>query len=110
MIKKLERKDKRKPIDKAIDEGLGMIIKNAELVGVETEEQTVAIDNLKKLSDIRNSERRKPLEGVKEVLKDAIPAAITGVCGVLSVWLIINYEQTGIITTKSFPFVPKGRA
>lgn len=110
MIKKLEKKDRRKPIDQAIDEGLDMIIKNAELVGVETEEQTVAIDNLKKLSDIRNSERRKPLEGVKEVLKDAIPAAITGVCGVLSVWLIINYEQTGIITTKSFPFVPKGRA
>ena len=110
MIKKLERKDRRKPIDKAIDEGLEAIIDDVEYEGIGTEHQTVAIDNLKKLSDIRNSERRKPLEGVKEVLKDAIPAAITGVCGVLSVWLIINYEQTGIITTKSFPFVPKGRA
>lgn len=108
MIKKLERKDKRKPIDRAIDEGLEVIANEPWTIG--SERQTVAIDNLKKLSDIRNSERRKPLEGVKEVLKDSIPAAITGVCGVLSVWLIINYEQTGIITTKSFPFVPKGRA
>lgn len=110
MVKKLERKDRRKPIDKAIDEGLKAIIDDAEYEGIGTDQQTVAIDNLRKLSEIRNSERRKPLEGIKEVLKDSIPAAVTGICGVLSVWLIINYEQTGIITTKSFPFVPKGHA
>lgn len=108
MIKKLERKDRRKPIDKAIDAGLTAIIDDAEYEGIGTEQQTAAIDNLKKLTEIRKG--RRSFDGIKEVLKDAIPAAITGVCGVLSVWLIINYEQTGIITTKSFPFVPKGRA
>lgn len=110
MIKKFKRKDRRKPIDKAIDAGYEAVIDEIEFSGVGDESTIKSIEGLRRLIDIKNSQKKGGLDGAKEILKELGPAAVTGICGIISVWMIVNFERSGIITTKSFPFVPKGRA
>ena len=110
MIKERIKRDRRKPIDKAIDGVYEDIATNIELSGAEYPGMDKSIGNLERLIKIKKDSSRKISDSVKEVIKEALPATITGVCGLLSVLMIVKYEQNGIITTKSFPFVPKGRA
>ena len=89
---------KRKPtkLDEEIDRVLDWM--RSEKPG--SAEYTKMADNYKKLYEIKNGNRNDRIK----------PDTIATVgCNLIGIWLILNYEDLNIITSKALGFVLKGR-
>ncbi len=94
-LKRLKR-DKRTELDKRIDEGLGELSN----LSITSESYDQAAKNVETLCKARSYE--KP----RKVSPDAVLSAVVSIGGIL---LILGYEQTRVITSKAFHWIPKGR-
>lgn len=93
---KLTKRDKRTNLEKEIDE----VIAHMASIGPDTKEYTAMAANLEMLY------KAKATEKSRSISPDTIAVIVGNLIGII---LIINYEQTGIVTTKALGFVLRSR-
>lgn len=91
----LHKRDKRSQLDKRIDEGLEYL----EGMEITSEQYEQGAKNLELLCKARSYE--KP----RKVSPDTWVHALVSLGGIL---IILGYEQTRVITSKAFHWLPKG--
>lgn len=83
-----------------LDEEIDMVLTWLKSKEPGTEEYTKMAANLKTLYEIRNSNKNNKIKPETIVL---------GACNLIGIWLILNYEEYNIVTSKALGFVLKGR-
>lgn len=95
-MEKLTKRDKRTNLEKEID----AVLVRMSSIDSDTKEYTAMAANLEMLYKAKANEKSRSIS------PDTIAVIVGNLLGII---LIINYEQTGIITTKALGFVLRGR-
>ena len=93
---KFTRKDKRTNLEKEIDS----VLERMSSLDPDSKEYTDMMNNLGKLFDAKSKEKDR------KISPDTI---VIVACSLLEIVLMLNFEKTGVITSKALGFVIKGR-
>lgn len=93
---KFTRKDKRTNLEKEIDS----VLEKMSSLDPDSKEYSDMMNNLGKLFDAKSKEKDR------KISPDTI---VIVACSLLEIVLMLNFEKTGVITSKALGFVIKGR-
>lgn len=85
---------------KAMEKELERLVSHLETLKIGCDEYISTLECIKKLSEAREKKNDHAISS------EAILAATVNIVGIL---LIMNFERTGILTTKAIGFLSKGR-
>ena len=93
---KSPKKDKRTNLEKEIDS----VLEKMSSLDPDSKEYSDMMNNLGKLFDAKSKEKDR------KISPDTI---VIVACSLLEIVLMLNFEKTGVITSKALGFVIKGR-
>ena len=92
-------KNIKKESDKALDAEIYTVIESLAAMQPDTDDYTIAVKNLSELNKVR--EERTTWKNLKNILPSCV--------SLVSMALLLNFEKTGMITSKAFSILPKVR-
>lgn len=89
----------KKEADKALDAEIYTVIESLAAMHPDTDDYTTAVKNLTELNKVR--EERTTWKNLKNILPSCV--------SLVSMVMLLNFEKTGIVTSKAFSILPKIR-
>ena len=89
-----------KPKSRSIDDEVARLLTEISNMNVEDDVYAKALKNLSVLMEAKS--QKTP----SQISADTVVMAVTNIASIL---IILNYEKLGVITSKTFGMIPKGR-